>query len=184
MCLSFRTAPPMREKCIMLRIWHQLLPTQQTDKNPYSFFLIAVRINSLRIIHSADCQILSEHTTNEIRFSFVYAYRTRKKSELKSVRCWLKRIGQLLPHTSTVELRQVEKKAIIWKSMAGPESIRSNWSVFWWALGSICMPLAIPYLICHIMGEITQRKNKDSLRGKVNCIWKLVVLVSKYGKII
>ncbi|XP_055316273.1 dehydrogenase/reductase SDR family protein 7-like [Sitodiplosis mosellana] len=43
----------------------------------------------------------------------------------------------------------------------------TSWNTFWWIIGSICMPLSIPFIVHKVMSQLRLRKNKDILEGKV-----------------
>lgn len=45
--------------------------------------------------------------------------------------------------------------------------IKSNWNMLWWLVGSIFIPISVPYIFLNIIGQLNLRKNKDSLPGKV-----------------
>lgn len=47
------------------------------------------------------------------------------------------------------------------------KQIGSTWNAFWWVVGSICMPLTIPFIVHKVMSQLRLRKNKDLLVGKV-----------------
>lgn len=53
------------------------------------------------------------------------------------------------------------------KTLGGAEVVRSNWSAFWWIVGTVCMPLTLPYLLSSLLSQLRTLKNRDYLRNKV-----------------
>lgn len=45
-----------------------------------------------------------------------------------------------------------------------------NWNAFWWLMGSICIPISLPYIVCKLMCQLRLRKNKHSLKDKVSSV--------------
>lgn len=43
----------------------------------------------------------------------------------------------------------------------------TQWNFIWWILGTIFIPITIPYTIFQILGNILEKKNKNGLQGKV-----------------
>lgn len=54
------------------------------------------------------------------------------------------------------------------RQMASATASSVSWNAFWWVLGSLCMPITIPYLVCKVMSQIRLRKNRDVLKDKVS----------------
>lgn len=52
----------------------------------------------------------------------------------------------------------------------------TSWNTFWWIIGSICMPLTIPFIFHKVMSQLRLRKNKDLLEGKVNVICVILLI--------
>lgn len=53
------------------------------------------------------------------------------------------------------------------KTLGAADVTRSNWSTFWWILGTVFMPLTIPYLLSSLLNQLRTLKNRDYLRDKV-----------------
>lgn len=53
------------------------------------------------------------------------------------------------------------------KPLHGNEVIRSNWSALWWVLGSVCMPLTLPFMLSNVLSQLRSWTNRDYLRNKV-----------------
>jgi dehydrogenase/reductase SDR family member 7B len=45
--------------------------------------------------------------------------------------------------------------------------VKSQFSVMWWLLGSMFLPISVPYLIMKMLDIIRERQNRDCLSGKV-----------------
>lgn len=44
----------------------------------------------------------------------------------------------------------------------------TQWNFIWWILGTIFIPITIPYTIFQILGNMLEKKNKNALQGKVS----------------
>lgn len=47
------------------------------------------------------------------------------------------------------------------------EIVKSDWSILWWIMGSIFVPIAIPYFIYQILGNQKEKTMRNALPGKV-----------------
>lgn len=52
-------------------------------------------------------------------------------------------------------------------TMAISEPIKSNWNYMWWILGTIFIPISLPYLILQVLGHFKEKNSRKELPGKV-----------------
>lgn len=45
--------------------------------------------------------------------------------------------------------------------------VKSDWNIMWWLLGSIFIPVTIPFLVFQILDNIKEKKMRNNLPGKV-----------------
>ncbi len=45
--------------------------------------------------------------------------------------------------------------------------VKSQFSIMWWLLGSMFLPISVPYLIMKMLEVIREHQNRDCLSGKV-----------------
>lgn len=53
----------------------------------------------------------------------------------------------------------------------------SQWNLIWWILGTIFIPITIPYTIFQILGNLLEKKNKSGLQGKVSTVFNPIIII-------
>ena len=62
-------------------------------------------------------------------------------------------------------------------SGTGDVEFKSQWNLFWWILGTIFIPITIPYTVLKIIGNLKQKRHKGALPGKVINIFASILSI-------
>lgn len=60
---------------------------------------------------------------------------------------------------------------------AGGEVLKSSWGSLWTIISAITFAFATPYIVAKTICKIKLSRNKDTLPGKVNIVFYVIILI-------